>query len=152
MTNQPIPLLLAAFFLLLTACNEKEEAGDNWISCSGCSLDSWVGTYSGKADYFDAALMKEIAGLDISVVFEETATNYLTAYITVPGHYSASVSGEWNSPYSISFAGSSTSLDGTLYMRDMGGGELRFSGNSKRFHFKVDSLVVDELVTFDVYK
>ena len=137
---------------MMGGCSEKDDAGDGWVMCSDCSLDAWIGSFTGKATFYNATLVTEEEDLDITVEFTETATEYLTVYITVPNYYSAAVSGDWTSPYSVSFAGSSTSLDGTMFKRYDRDSALRFSGNSKKFQFKGDSLVVEKVVTFEVFK
>ena len=131
------------------ACKDKEEDKNNWISCYSCSIDSWTGIFEGTTSYFDADTVNVVEDLDITIEFEETASDYLTAYINVPNYFSTAISGEWNSPYSISFAGSNSSLVATLHEKD---GDLRLAGNAKKFHFKVDSLIVDEVISFEVYK
>ena len=146
-----IPIMTAAI-LFMSGCGDKEDSGDSWHTCSECTLASWIGNFSGKATYYDAIVANEEKDLDINVTFQETGTDYLTVSINVPNYFSATISGELTSSYSISFAGSGTSVFGTLYARNGEGNEFRFSGNAKKFHFKGDELVVDEVVTFDVYK
>jgi hypothetical protein len=143
---------MTGLFLVLAACGEKDDTGEKWRTCSDCTLDSWVGSFSGKATYFDAVLVNEVPDLDATVVFQKTGDIYLTAYVTIPEYFSATMSGGWTSPYSISFAGSGTSVSGTMYTRYDRDSEFRFSGNSKKFHYKGNELVVDEVVTFEVYK
>jgi hypothetical protein len=136
----------------VSSCGDKEESGENWHTCSECNLDTWIGSFSGKATYFDAVMMNEITDLEITVEFMETGEDYLMTKVTVPNYYSATVSGEMTSTYSVSFAGSGTSLLGTLYSRYDRDSEYRFTGNSKKFHYKGNELVVDEVVSFEVYK
>ena len=57
--------------------------------------------------------------------------------------------GDFASPDIISFAGSSSSLSVTMYIKD---GELILTGNTKKFHYKQDTLVVDQIVTFETIK
>jgi hypothetical protein len=59
------------------------------------------------------------------------------------------VSGDFSNPYIISFAGSGSSVTATMYVKD---GELKLSGSSKKFHYKVDSLIIDQIVTFETFK
>ncbi len=138
--------------LFMAGCGDKDKTGDNWKTCSDCTLESWVGSFSGEGIYYDAALGDEAPGLEVTVVFQATGTNYLTASINVPNYFSTTVSGEMVSPYSISFAGSSSSITGTMYKKYSRDGEYKFSGSAKKFHFKGDDLIVDEVVTFDVNK
>ena len=147
--NYTIFFVVLLFLFSGWACKDKEEDKNTWVSCYTCTIDSWTGIFEGTTSYFDASTMNDVEDLDITIEFEETASDYLTAYINVPNYFSTAISGEWNSPYSISFAGSNSSLVATLHEKD---GDLRLAGNAKKFHFKVDSLIVDEVINFEVYK
>ncbi len=148
-TRLTISFIAVASLILSPACSDKDKEGNNWATCYDCSLDSWKGIFEGTATYFDASTLVEVDGLDITIEFEETANNYLTAYVSVPNYYSSTISGAWTSPYSISFAGSGSSIAATLYKQ---GEDLMLNGNAKKFHYKVDSLIIDEVVSFEAYK
>ena len=148
-TRITISFVAIASLMLCPACSDKDKDENSWATCYDCTLDSWTGIFEGNATYFDASTLVEVDGLDITIEFEETATNYLTAYVSVPNYYSSTISGAWTSPYSISFAGSGSSIVATLYNQ---GGEFMLNGNAKKFHYKVDSLIIDEVVSFEAYK
>jgi hypothetical protein len=148
-TRLTISLFAVVSFFLCPACSDEDKEDSNWGTCYDCTLDSWIGAFSGTATHFNASTLVEVDGLDITIEFEETATDYLTAYVSVPNYFSATISGAWTSPYSISFAGSGSSIFATIYKQ---GEDLMLNGNAKKFHYKVDSLIIDEVVNFDVYK
>ncbi len=141
------PFLLA--ILIFCSCNKNEDENSGWVNCTSCTVDSWVGEYSGTGDYSNYNNNTEMKGVAVDITVEETATDYLTIYFHVPNLYSATVSGDLSSPYIISFAGSSSSFTGTMFIKD---GELKLTGNSKKFHYKVDSLIIDQVVTFETNK
>lgn len=131
------------------ACDDKDKDDDGWVVCADCTIGSWTGTFAGTATYFNGSNLISTEGVEMTIRFEETGTDYLSAYIVAPNYYSATLSGELNTPYAISFAGSSASLTATLYQKE---GSLRIAGSSKKFHYKVDSLVIDESITFEALK
>lgn len=135
--------------MVLVSCEKDEDDGNNWSSCEDCTIESWRGVYQGSANYYDAIQSNSVDGLEATITINETGTNYLTASIQVPGYYSASLSGELTSSYSISFAGSNSSFSATLFKKD---GSLKLNGNSKKFQIKVGNVVVEEVVNFDVQK
>lgn len=142
-------VFIVIILLAITSGCDKKEETDAWSTCYSCTIDSWTGDFSGTTNYFDAQSNSTVEGLEISIEFEETGTDYLTAYVVVPNYYSASISGELSSTYSISFSGTSSSITATIYSKD---NEIRINGNSKRYHFKVDSVVIDEVINFEAYK
>jgi len=145
-----LKIILLFFFVLLFLYNcKKEEDTDDWSNCHTCTVESWKGVFSGKTEHFDAQSGITASDLNITIEFEETATDYLSAYIIVPNYYSATISGDLANTYSVSFAGTSSSISATLYTKD---NVLRLNGNSKKFHYKVDSLVIDEVINFEIYK
>jgi hypothetical protein len=93
--------------------------------------------------------MDSFDDLEATITINETGTNYLTASILVPGYYSATLSGDLTTPYSVSFAGSNASFTATLLKKD---GSLKLNGNSKKFQIKVGNVIVEEVVNFDVQK
>lgn len=141
--------LLFVLVLVLPSCENKTDENDGWVFCYDCDVGSWEGSYSGTAEYFESNGLTSEDGLEVNITFQETGTNYLTVSLHVPNYYSTTVSGELNSPYSISFAGSGSSITASLYTKE---NELRITGNSKKFHYKVDSLIVDEVVSFEALK
>ena len=144
-----LSLLIFIFIVAFTDCKKDENSGDNWENCYSCTADNWVGWYSGTANYFNAINNTTVSGLSVSVRVEETATDYLTVYLTVPVYYSATVSGSFSSPYVLSFGGSSTSIAALMYIKD---NQFRLTGNSKKYHYKVDSLIIEQVINFETYK
>lgn len=143
---------MGLFLLLVTvsvACKEKEGDKNGWTVCNSCTIESWKGTFSGASSYFDAATLSTAENIEITIDFEETATDYLTAYVAVPNYFNATISGELSSSYSISFAGSTSSLNATMQTKEEA---LKLSGTVKKFHMKIDSLVIDEVVSFEATK
>ena len=140
---------LFLFSLLLVACQKKESDENKWDACYSCTVDSWVGEYSGTCEYFNANTNLTVKDISFTLTIEQTATEYLTAYIVVPNYYSTSISGDFNTPNYISFGASSSSLDATMYTS---GTQFRLTGNSKKFHYKTDSLIIDEVINFESLK
>ncbi len=140
--------LLSVF--IFSACDKNENEGDGWANCTECTTDSWVGEYSGTGDYSNFNNNTEMNNVDVSIVIEETATDYLTVYFHVPDVYSSTVSGDLQSPDIVSFASSGSSFTATMFIKD---NELKLTGNSKKFHYKNDTiLILDEVVTFETIK
>lgn len=141
-----ILLFISLGLVILSAC-KKDESNESWNSCYSCSIDSWTGSWKGTASVFNAQTNNTTDGFDVNVEISETGTNYLTISITIPNQYSSTLSGELLTGYSISFASSNNSFDGTLFRKD---GEFKISGNAKKFYYKVNELVIETVVTFDI--
>lgn len=141
------PLLLTSFFFI--GCDKNKKEGDGWENCTECTMASWVGEYAGSGDYSNYNNNTQLQNLEVSIIIEETADDYLTIYMSVPNTYSTTVSGDFSGSYIISFAGSGSSITATMFMKE---GELKLTGNSKKFHYKVDSLIIDQVVTFETFK
>ncbi|MCB2220961.1 MAG: hypothetical protein KQI35_11245 [Bacteroidetes bacterium] len=135
--------------LFIVACTKEKDDSNGWSSCFDCTLDSWTGSFTGKTSFYNAVNNSTEEELDITIEVMETGTNYLTISVQVPNHYSANVSGELLSGYSVSFAGSSNSFSATLYKKD---DQLQLVGNAKRFHYKVDSLIIERVINFETLK
>lgn len=141
--------LLLSFSFIFTACEKKDENSDGWQYCTECTVESWVGEYTGMGDYNNFNKNAKTQAVDVSIAIEQTATDYITVYFQAPSYYTTTVSGDLASPDIISFAGSSSSLSATMYIKD---GEFKLTGNTKKFHYKQDTLVVDQVVTFETIK
>ncbi len=141
--------LLVSFSFILLACEKKDENSDGWKYCTECTIESWVGEYTGIGDYNNYNKNATTQDVDVSITIEQTATDYITVYFQAPSYYTTTVSGDLASPDIISFAGSSSSLSATMYIKD---GELKLTGNTKKFHYKQDTLIVDQVVTFETIK
>ena len=140
--------LLSVF--IFSACDKNENEGDGWTNCIECNTESWVGEYSGTGDYSDFNSNTEIDNVEVSIVIEETATDYLTVYFQAPQVYSSTVSGDIKSPDIVSFASSGSSFTATMFIKD---NELKMTGSSKKFHYKNDTiLIIDQIVTFESIK
>jgi hypothetical protein len=139
-------MLLIIIFL---GCKKEEEAKDGWKNCLDCSAASWVGEFNGTGDYFDYETNSTKNDIPVSIKIEETAPEYLTIYFVAPNYLSTNISGSLVSNYIISFAGSGSSITATLNIKDQ---ELKLDGNTRKFHYDSDSLVLDKLVSFEVTK
>lgn len=140
------------FFLIfnMVSCTDDKEEDDGWDICTECDFESWLSIYNGTASHYNVNTNKTVENLGIEIEIEETATDYLTVYIKVPEQsYSATLSGDFVTPYSISFASSSKSVSATIYVKE---NQLRLSGNSKIFSVQSDTVILKEVVNFDVYK
>jgi hypothetical protein len=150
-TSSKICILISALLIILvfSKCKEDEEASDGWSNCLDCTVTEWVGNYEGTGDFFDYTSNSTTNGIPVSVEIEETAPEYLTVYFHSPNYLSVTISGSLVSNYIISFAGSGSSVTATLNVRDQ---DYKLSGNAKKFHYHSDSLVMDEMVNFEVLK
>jgi hypothetical protein len=142
-------VLFLSFLFVLVSCSKEEDENTDWQSCQDCAIGSWRGVYRGPANFYDAIQMNSFDDLEATITINETGENYLTASILVPGYYSATLSGDLTSTYSVSFAGSNASFSATLLKKD---GLLKLNGNSKKFQIKVGNVIVEEVVNFDVQK
>jgi len=149
MNNYPKVYLLLLLFIFLSACQDSETDTNSWDACFSCTVDSWTGDFAGTCDYFDAATNSTVNDLPFNLTIEETASEYFTVYIIVPNYYSATISGEFSNPNYISFGGSSVSLSANLYSKES---QFRLTGSSKKYHMKVDSLVIDQVLNFESLK
>ncbi len=140
--------LLSLSFIFI-GCEKDKEDNSGWENCLECTTKSWVGEYSGKGDYSNFNNNTEMKDADVFINIEETANDYLTIYLHVPSLYTATVSGDLSSSYIVSFAGSSSSVTATMFIKD---GELKLTGSARKFHYKVDSLIIDQVVTFETFK
>jgi len=149
-TVKLLKLFLFIFPLFWISCSEKTEDNNGWDVCSECDVDSWIGFHSGTASHYNAATNKTVEGLTIEVEIEETATDYFTVYIEVPQqNYYATLSGDFVLPHAISFASSTRSVNATMLVQE---NQFRLSGISKRFQATNDSIIIKEVVDFDVSK
>jgi hypothetical protein len=137
---------LVAIIFIIPACEKNNENDDGWKNCTECTIDSWIGEYTGKGDFNNLNNNSIKKNVDVFITIEQTAIDYLTVYFQSPSNFSVTVSGDLASPDIISFAGSSSSFTATMFIKD---GVLKLTGNAKKFHYKVDSLVVDQVITFE---
>lgn len=143
--HKVLVFLLATSFIF-PACDKNNENNDGWKNCTECTIESWIGSYTGKGDFINLNNNAEVKDVDVSINIEQTATDYLTIYFQAPNIYSATVSGDFSSSDIVFFAGSSSSISATMFIKD---GKLKLTGNSKKYHYKADSLVVDQVITFE---
>jgi|GEM_PF-1989424 hypothetical protein len=144
-------LTLLGLIVVFADCNKDKNNEDQWNFCSQCTVGSWTGEFSGTGNYNNLINHETAQSIPVSVVIEgaEFDPDYLTVYFQSPDYMSLTVSGNFQTAYNISFAGSGTSVTATLYTN---GSNLRMSGNAKKFHYKVDSLVTDEIINFEAFK
>lgn len=143
-------VILFFLFFIMGSCTDDKEEDDGWNICIECDIESWLGVYNGTTSHYNATSNRTVENLDIEIKIEETATDYFTVYIKVPEqNYSATLSGDFINPYSISFASSSKSVSATMYVKE---NQIRLSGNSKKFAVQSDTVILKEVVNFDVYK
>ena len=131
------------------SCSDKEDPDDGWEFCTGCTAESWAGVFEGDATFHDSFGISSGEGLAATLSIEETGTDYLSTTIVVPNYFSTAVSGKLNSAYSISFAGSNSSITATIYSKN---NALKIIGNAKKFHTNASGTIVDEVVSFEVIK
>jgi len=137
------------FLLLFAKCSKDDNNDDKWKYCTSCTLDSWIGEFTGTGNYNNLNNNNSASNVPVTITIEETAPDYLTVNFQSPDYMSLNVSGDPESAYIISFAGSNTSVTSTLYTKD---GVLRMNGNAKKFHIKTDTLVTDEIINFEAFK
>lgn len=134
--------------LIFTTC-KKDDPDDGWESCLDCTITSWVGTYTGTAEYKDFVAGSTTSGLPITIEVAEVGDNYLQVYIHIPNYYSTTVSGNYVGSYSISLASTSNSFTGTMQIKD---NTLRLIGDSKYYVEKLDELIIEEVVVYETLK
>jgi len=149
--HSKIVVSICIFLLFLPSiigCSEKEK-DDGWDKCYDCTVDSWLGTFAGTCDYFNYNTNVTKNNLSITIEIVETAPDYLEVKINVPQYYSTTIYGDLISSHLISFSGSSSSVSSTLYKNEQ---SLKMTGNSKKYHYQADTLVLEEVVNFDILK
>ena len=140
--------IFSLLLLLIIGCSEKEEE-DGWDKCHDCTVGSWLGVFSGTCDYFNYNSNLTQNDLPITIEISETAPEYLEVKISVPQYYNSTIYGDLISSPIISFAGSGSSVTSTLYKN---GQSLKITGNSKKYHYESDTLVMEEVVNFELLK
>lgn len=150
-TSSKLNMLISVLLIILVfiQCKEDEQASDGWSNCLDCTVTEWEGMYDGTGNYFNYSSNSTTNGVPVSVEIEETAPEYLTVYFHSPNYLSVTISGSLVSNYIISFAGSGSSVTATLNVRDQ---DYKLSGNAKKYHYHSDTLVIDEIVNFEVLK
>lgn len=150
-TSSKLNMLISVLLIILVfiQCKEDEQASDGWSNCLDCTVTEWEGMYDGTGNYFNYSSNSTTNGVPVSVEIEETAPEYLTVYFHSPNFLSVTISGSLVSNYIISFAGSGSSVTATLNVRDQ---DYKLSGNAKKYHYHSDTLVIDEIVNFEVLK
>ncbi|GAB4322274.1 MAG: hypothetical protein Kow00127_14900 [Bacteroidales bacterium] len=141
-------LILCLMVLIHFACQKDSDEND-WKNCTGCSTGNWLGAWSGPAEHFDAHTSETTSGLTAQLEINETGTDYLTLSFQIPGVFSTTLSGEVHPGDNISLASTSASVLGTLYVN---GAQYKIEGTAKKFHYKVDSLIIDQVVTFQAFR
>ncbi|MEZ5197168.1 MAG: hypothetical protein R2764_12405 [Bacteroidales bacterium] len=143
--------IISISFFFASSCDKEEEPdpSEGWGNCYDCTATSWVGNYSGSCDYYDVGLNEYTHDLPATINIEETAPDYLNVFINVPNYYSATISGQLQSPYLLSIASSTASFSASMYVKEK---DYRLSGNSKKFVMVSDSVVITESITFEILK
>lgn len=134
---------------VIIGCGDDEE-DEPWDKCYECTADSWIGEFNGTCDYFNYHLNVTREDRSIKVEIAETATNYFEVKIISPENFNATIYGDFVTSQIISFSSSNSSVSATMYVN---GQDLKLIGNSKKFHWESDTLLVyDEVVNFEVFK
>ena len=140
-------LILLIVFVFMSC--KKDDPNDGWESCLECNINSWIGIYSGTAEFKDLSAGNTKAGLPVTISVTEIAENYLRVQVQVPNYYASTLSGNYVGSYSISMAGSNYSFSGNLQTKD---NSLRLIGESKYFVIKENEIITEEIVVFEALK
>jgi len=128
---------------------KKDVDEEDWRACYNCSFSAWIGSFEGTASYYNGASNSNTDNLQVTVDVMETGENYLTISVQVPNNYYATNSGELTGGYYVNMAGSGNSLSASLYKKD---NQIKISGSAKIYHYKVDEIIIDKVVSFDAVK
>jgi len=142
-------LLIVILSMVFSHC--KKET-DDWIFCN-CTIDSWIGTYAGSANYYEGEEVDALQ-LDVQLTIEQFAPENLKISVVAQDVYAETFYGiKKDSTYYLTINGSNKSLIMNLKVK---GDELKLSGTSKNFHWKIEDdstfLVTDKTLAFDVLK
>jgi len=142
-------LLIVILSMVFSHC--KKET-DDWIFCN-CTIDSWIGTYAGSANYYEGEEV-DAQQLDVQLTIEQFAPENLKISVVAQDVYAETFYGiKKDSTYYLTINGSNKSLIMNLKVK---GDELKLSGTSKNFHWKIEDdstfLVTDKTLAFDVLK
>jgi len=139
-------ILLSGVF---THC--KKET-DDWIFCN-CTIDSWIGNYSGSANYYEGEEV-DAQQLNVQLTVEQFAPENLKISVVAEDVYTETFYGiKRDSTYYLTINGSNKSLIMNLKIKES---ELKLTGTAKNFHWKIEDdstfLVTDKTLAFDVFK
>jgi len=133
--------------ILIVGCKKKEPG---WLYCDDCDLSTWEGSYEGEGDYYNGSTEQTTLNLSTSVQIDNISGNVLKTKIVVEDKMSTSFTSSKNdTEYYYDVAGSNKSLAITLSTK---GQDTKLSGTVKLFHYQKDTLVVDQSISFEVYK
>jgi hypothetical protein len=136
--------------MILVSCSGKDDQEtDGWDTCFDCTTQSWIGIFQGSGTNYNAVNNTTVKDLSVTISISETSPDYLLVTINLPDYYHSTVSGEVMESHYITFSGSNNSISATMYKSDH---RLKISGNAKRFHVKVNEIVIEQVVNFDAIK
>lgn len=140
-------LLLLFVTISLMGCKKDNNS---WLFCDGCTLDEWVGNYSGKGDYYSDSNGETQHETPITLTLENPSGRVIKTTVVVEDKFSTSfTTTKSDDDYFIEVPGSSKSLSLTLSKRDS---EYKLSGTVKLFHYEKDTIVIDHSISFESFK
>jgi len=141
-------IILAGIILTLMQC--KKEKQNDYSYCTGCPIEAWAGDYSGTGTYFTTNTGETIPDVEVDLSIEHPGGNNLKINIRSPKLVSFQFFGTKNNDeHYFTIAGNTQSLDLTLYQK---GNEYKINGTTKTYISIKDSVVVNKVLTFRVFK
>lgn len=143
-------LIVAIMVLFVVFFQNCKKDNSTYSFCTGCPIEAWAGDYSGTGTYFTTNTGETIPDVEVDLIIENPGGNNLKINITSPKHVSFQFFGaKDNDEHYFTIAGSTQSLNLTLYQK---GNEYKINGTAKTYISAKDSIVVDKVLTFRVFK
>ncbi|MCF8369557.1 MAG: hypothetical protein K9G76_10980 [Bacteroidales bacterium] len=148
-TPRSVIVKLLLISVLFFSCDKKEDEGNGWESCLDCTVQSWLGNFSGLGEYKHLNSGNVVSGVQVSVEIVEISENYIQVKIQSPNYYSATIYGNFVGSYSISIASSTKSFSGSLQKKE---NTLKLIGEAKEYVEKVNGIEVVKRIVFEASK
>jgi hypothetical protein len=143
-------IILFINILLVSLLGCKKDSNHNWIYCQECSAENWIGSYDGRGDYFNGSENKQYLQVETQMDIIQLNGNALQMNIVVSDFYQVSFyTTKDDNEYYINVPGSNKSL---YLVLAQSGSQSRITGTAKSYHYKVDSLIVDHSISFELLK
>ena len=146
--KQSLIILAALCIFLFSQCKKETE---DFVYCGQCSIEEWKGNFVGNGTHFKSSTGTTTEDVEVVVNINITSESKLSINVLSPNLLSENFFGsKENDEHYIQFAGSSKSLDLSLYKK---GEEYKITGTVKILKSPgSDGSSIDETLTFRVFK
>tara|TARA_Y100000385_G_C13108792_1_gene650489 strand:- start:7989 stop:8480 length:492 start_codon:yes stop_codon:yes gene_type:complete len=141
-------IFIYSFLTTLSSC--QKETTDNWSFCAECDISEWVGEYAGQGDYYSGTLDETEYNVPVSISIENPSGQVLKIIVDAENKISTTfTSTKNNNTYYCRVNGSNKSLDINLSKDNL---NYKLSGTIKLYHYDNDIMVIDQSISFDLFK